>query len=65
MRPPNRKQEQNTQCATAGSKNKNKNTLQCSILTPESIGLVEVREATVQAASTFSSVLSVPGPRTP
>lgn len=52
--PPNRKQKQNTQSATAGSKNKNEKS---PMLHPEArISLMEVHEATVQAASARPSV---------
>lgn len=52
--PPDRKQKQNTQSATAGSKNKNEKS---PMLHPEArISLMEVHEATVQAASARPSV---------
>lgn len=52
--PPKLKTKQNTQSATAGSKNKNKKT---PMLHPEArISLTEVHEATPQAASARSSV---------
>lgn len=55
MKPPKRKQKQNTQSATAGSKNKNKNKTPMFHVEVR-ISLVEVQEATVHAASAFSSV---------
>lgn len=55
MRPPKENKNKNTQSATAGSKNKT--TKKPPMLHLEArISLMEVREATLQAASAFSSV---------